>query len=261
MNDQSAYNAPGNDLDKPPLAEIQLSIFTEIHDCNPGQLESDASMSLMPDAEKYQNGDPPRPDEAGEDVIISSDTRREQRIPPGQTRTRKWPVLQYGRIPDVPKTDWQLEIVGLVERPLTFSWDEFQQLPRVKVFSDFHCVTTWSRLGNHWEGVSTGELMQRAGVQSSAKFVIAHGYDDGWTTNMPLADFLSPDALFCDIHDGSPLNADHGGPVRLIVPLLYAWKSAKWLKKIELVAEDRPGLWEEAGYHLRGDPWKEQRFR
>lgn len=218
-------------------------------------------MSLQPDAEKYQTGEPLVPEGLDQDVIISSDTRRTQRISPGQTRTRKWPVLQYGRIPEVPTDSWQLEITGLVDHPLTFSWNEFQDLPRVKVFSDFHCVTTWSRLGNLWEGVSTQEIMQRAGVQPEAKFVIAHGYDDGWTTNMPLSDFLSPDALFCDIHDGEPISTDHGGPVRLIVPLLYAWKSAKWLKKIELVAEDRPGLWEQAGYHMRGDPWKEERFR
>ena len=214
----------------------------------------------MSDAEKYQSGEPPHHGDLPHDVIISSDTRREQRIPPGQTRTRKWPVLHYGRVPHVSLDTWELKIDGLVDRPLTFSWDEFQSLPRVKVFSDFHCVTTWSRLGNLWEGVAVREIMDRAGVQPEAKFVVAHGYDDGWTTNMPLADFLSPDALCADIHDGEPINADHGGPLRLVVPLLYAWKSAKWVHRIELVAQDRPGLWEQAGYHMHGDPWTEERF-
>ena len=214
----------------------------------------------MSEADKYQHGDSPGHHDHAEDVIISSDTRRDNRIPPGQTRTRKWPVLQYGRVPHVALDTWELTIDGLVERPLTLSWNEFQRLPRVKVFSDFHCVTTWSRLGNLWEGVSVRELMDRAGVRPDAHFVVAHGYDDGWTTNMPLDDFLSPDALFADRHDGHPLSADHGGPLRLVVPLLYAWKSAKWVQRIELVAEDRPGLWEQAGYHNHGDPWTEERF-
>ena len=150
---------------------------------------------------------------------------------------------------------WKLEIGGLVERPLSFTWDEFQKLPRVKVFSDFHCVTRWSRLGNLWEGVSVQEIMGRAGIQPDAKFVVVTGYDWGWTTNLPLADFLTDDALFVDLHDGEPLSADHGGPVRLVVPRLYAWKSAKWVRRVELVAEDRPGYWEQAGYHNHGDPW------
>lgn len=210
---------------------------------------------------KYQPGDPQTPDalpNAG--VIVSPDTRRQNRIPPGQSRTRKWPVLQFGRIPVVDKSEWSLTVGGLVERPLSFTWDEYRELPRVKVFSDFHCVTQWSRLGNLWEGVSTREIMQRAGVRPEAKFIIATGCDDGWTTNMPLEEFAVEDALLCDTHDGEALDADHGGPVRLIVPRLYAWKSAKWLKAIEFVAEDQPGLWERQGYHNHGDPWREERF-
>ncbi|WP_146373072.1 sulfite oxidase-like oxidoreductase [Symmachiella macrocystis] len=214
----------------------------------------------MSEAEKYQTGDAPGPHTHAEEVIISSDTHRENRVPPGQTRTRKWPVLHYGRVPHVELDTWELTIDGLVDQPLKFSWSEFGELPRAQVFSDFHCVTTWSRLGNLWDGVAVRELLERAGVQSAARYVVAHGYDDGWTTNMPLADFLSPDAIFADRHDGQPLSADHGGPLRLVVPLLYAWKSAKWLKRIELVAEDRPGLWEQAGYHNHGDPWTEERF-
>lgn len=209
---------------------------------------------------KYQRGDPPVPDAVEEDFIISPDTRREHRVPPGQSRTRKWPVLQYGSVPRIERADWRLDVFGLVERPLSFSWEEFQELPRVKVFSDFHCVTRWSRLGNLWEGVAVREIMQRAGVKAEAKYVIPVGYDSGWTTNLPLADFLAEDALFADTHDGEPINSDHGGPVRLVVPQLYAWKSAKWVRSIELVAADRPGYWEQAGYHNHGDPWTEERL-
>jgi DMSO/TMAO reductase YedYZ molybdopterin-dependent catalytic subunit len=209
---------------------------------------------------KYQTGAAPVPESLGDDVIISPDTRRENRVPPSQSRTRKWPVLDASGTPAIP-ADWKLEILGLVESPLSFSLEEFQQLPRVRVFSDFHCVTQWSRLGNLWEGVSTRYLLDRAGVKPEAKFVILHGFDNGWTTNLPLADFLAEDALLTDTHDGEPISADHGGPVRTMVPQLYAWKSAKWLKGIELSEIDKPGYWERGGYHLLGDPWREQRFR
>jgi DMSO/TMAO reductase YedYZ molybdopterin-dependent catalytic subunit len=210
---------------------------------------------------KYQPGEPPVSSDQPPDVVISSDTLRANRIPPNQSRTRKWPVLDAHGTPRVPLDRWQLEIFGLVERPTRFTLAEFQALPRVKVFADFHCVTQWSRLGNLWEGVSTRELLDRAGLKPEAKFVVCHGYDNGWTTNLPLADFLAPDSLLADRHDGEPINADHGGPVRGMVPLLYAWKSAKWICGIELLATDRAGYWERGGYHLRGDPWKEQRFR
>ncbi|MCA9029530.1 MAG: molybdopterin-dependent oxidoreductase, partial [Planctomycetaceae bacterium] len=154
------------------------------------------------DDPKYQAGDPLTPNAIPEGVIISSDTHREQRIPAGQTRTRKWPVLHYGYVPTIDLDKWRFEVKGLVDNPLSFSWEEFQQLPRVKVFSDFHCVTRWSRLGNVWEGVSIRELMNRASVQAEAKYVVAEGYDSGWTTNMPLADADAEDVLLADIHDG-----------------------------------------------------------
>lgn len=208
----------------------------------------------------YQDGEPRRPEVVEPGLIISPDTRRANRMPPGQTRTRKWPVLHYGYVPTVPLDKWRLEISGLVERPYTLNWDEFQALPRVKVYADFHCVTTWSRLDNVWEGVSIRELLGRAGIKPAAKFVVAHGYDSGWTTNLPLADLLQEDTLAADLHDGKPLMEDHGGPCRLIVPQLYAWKSAKWLKGIELVEHDQPGYWEQGGYHNHGDPWIEERF-
>jgi DMSO/TMAO reductase YedYZ molybdopterin-dependent catalytic subunit len=130
----------------------------------------------------------------------------------------------------------------------------------VKVFADFHCVTRWSRLGNLWEGVAVRTLLNMVGVKPAARYVLPAGYDSTWTTNLPLADFDQPDALVATHHDGEPLNADHGGPARLIVPLLYAWKSAKWLKSITLVAEDQPGTWEQLGYHNHGNPWIEERY-
>jgi DMSO/TMAO reductase YedYZ molybdopterin-dependent catalytic subunit len=213
------------------------------------------------DSAKYQAGGPPRPDAAGPGTIISPDTRRADRLPPGQTRTRKWPVLDAFGIPRFDPTQWSVRIFGLVERELTFGLQEFQALPRVRVFADLHCVTRWSRLGNLWEGVPPRELLARAGVKPLSKFVVCHAYDNGWTTNLPLEHFLAEDALLADTHDGKPITAEHGGPVRGMVPRLYAWKSAKWIKAIELVAADRPGYWEERGYHLRGDPWREERYR
>ncbi len=214
------------------------------------------------DRAKYQDATPPSPEphEASDDVIVSDDTRRENRIPPGQSRTKKWPVLHASTVPEVAKEDWSLKIFGLVQRELTFTWSEFQALPRVKVFADFHCVTQWSRLGNLWEGVSTRYLLEQAGIQPEAKYVICHAYDNGWTTNLPLEAFLNEDSLLADTHDGMEINAEHGGPVRGMVPKLYAWKSAKWIRAIELSATDKPGFWEQSGYHNVGDPWQEQRF-
>ncbi|MGA2714311.1 MAG: sulfite oxidase-like oxidoreductase [Bryobacteraceae bacterium] len=193
-------------------------------------------------------------------AIVSPDTLRSQRIPPGQSQTKKWPVLDASGPPQVNLTAWKLRVFGLVRQPVEWEWEEFLKLPRVQVFSDFHCVTRWSRLGNVWEGVSTREIMERAGGPlPEAAFVLAHGYDRGFTTNVPLADFLAEDALIAITHDGEPLTVDHGGPARLIVPQLYAWKSAKWLKAIELLDRDQAGFWESNGYHMRGDPWKEER--
>lgn len=131
----------------------------------------------------------------------------------------------------------------------------------MKVFADFHCVTRWSRLGNVWEGVTTRELLARAnGVKPNARFVTVYGYDYGWTTNLPLSDFLAEDSLVALTHDGEPISGEHGGPARLIVPQLYAWKSAKWVAGVDLRENDQAGFWERNGYHMRGDPWQEERF-
>ena len=210
---------------------------------------------------KTQPSQIPVPAEVPEGVIISPDTYRENRIPPGQSRTLKFPVLDAFGPPRINQEEWRLTITGLVAVPIAFNWEEFNALPRVKVFADFHCVTRWSRLGNIWEGVSVKELLARAGgPKPEARYVVAHGYDGGWTTNLPLAEFLADDALVATHHDGEPLTVEHGAPARLIVPRLYAWKSAKWLGGIELLPEDRAGFWERNGYHMHGDPWTEERF-
>jgi DMSO/TMAO reductase YedYZ molybdopterin-dependent catalytic subunit len=211
--------------------------------------------------EKEQTAEAPSPAGLSPDVIVSPDTRRAERVPPGQSRTRKWPVLDASGPPAIDMAKWRLRIAGLVGEPVEWSWEDFQALPRVRVFSDFHCVTRWSRLGNLWEGVSARELLRLAGgARPEARFAMAYGYDCGWTTNLPVDSLLAQDCLVADRHDGEPITAEHGGPARLIVPGLYAWKSAKWLAGLELLVEDRPGFWEANGYHMRGDPWTEERF-
>lgn len=213
------------------------------------------------DRTKTQGDLIPGPDELPAGVIVSPDTRRANRIPPGQSRTRKWPVLDASGPPRIDLASWRFRIGGLVGKEVEWDWDTFVKLSRVRVFGDFHCVTQWSRLGNVWEGVSTRELIAMAGgALPEARFAMVHGHDRGWTTNLPLDDFLAEDALVALLHDGESLSLEHGGPARLIVPRLYAWKSAKWIAGVELLAEDRPGFWEANGYHMRGDPWREQRY-
>lgn len=216
---------------------------------------------MTTDLDKLQSIETPSPGALPDGVIVSPDTLRAQRVPPGQTRTRKWPVLDAAGPPPIDLRQWRLEIGGLVERPLSLNWPQFNDLPRTRVFSDFHCVTRWSRLGNLWEGVATRDLLQLAGaIDPRARFVLVHAYDYGWTTNLPLEHFLAEDALVATHHDGEPLVLEHGGPARLVIPSLYAWKSAKWIAGIELLAEDRAGFWERNGYHMKGDPWREERF-
>jgi DMSO/TMAO reductase YedYZ molybdopterin-dependent catalytic subunit len=213
------------------------------------------------DSSKTQSKPIPSPDGLGEGIIVSPDTRRENRIPPRQSRTLKWPVLDASGAPSIDLTKWRFWIEGLVVRPVSWNWEEFQALPRVKVFADFHCVTRWSRLGNLWEGVSIQQLVDRiGGILPNAKFVAVYGYDFGWTTNLPTEHFLAPDALVALTHDGEALSTEHGGPARFIVPQLYAWKSAKWVAGVEFRETDKAGFWEQNGYHMRGNPWQEERF-
>ncbi|GLV58848.1 oxidoreductase [Dictyobacter sp. S3.2.2.5] len=181
------------------------------------------------------------------------------RLPAGQYLTKKWPVLSYERTPSGIPTDWKFKITGLVEQPLELSWDEFLALPHTTMTSDFHCVTTWSRYDNTWEGVHIREILQRAKPLPDAHFVMAHSWT-GYTTNLPLENLDDDDVMIVLKHDGQPLEPDHGGPVRLLVPKLYAYKSAKWLDGLEFMERDRPGFWEQRGYHNRANPWKEERY-
>jgi DMSO/TMAO reductase YedYZ molybdopterin-dependent catalytic subunit len=185
--------------------------------------------------------------------------REEDRLPPGQRKTTDWPVLDLGVKPNIPLESWRLQIDGLVEQPIRLDWSQFQALPQTDFTSDIHCVTAWSRFDNRWRGVAVKDLLDRVVPKPEARFVTLFSYDT-YTTNLPLEEFAVEDALLATHWEGAPLSIDHGGPVRAIVPQLYFWKSAKWIKRIAFTAEDRPGFWEERGYHNHGDPWTEQRY-
>ncbi|MEW5850281.1 MAG: sulfite oxidase-like oxidoreductase [Myxococcota bacterium] len=186
-------------------------------------------------------------------------TQDKERLPPGQTLTKKWPVLHEGEVPTFDPATWSLRIFGLVAQPMTFTWDQFKALPRVRIISDFHCVTTWSRYDNAWEGVHTRELARLCGVDERARYVIQH-CENEYTTNTTIEEFLDESVLLADTHDGQPLTGEHGGPLRVVAPRLYAWKSGKWVRGIEFSATDCRGFWEVRGYHNRADPWREQRY-
>jgi DMSO/TMAO reductase YedYZ molybdopterin-dependent catalytic subunit len=182
------------------------------------------------------------------------------RVPPGQVIAQRWPVLHHGDVPAFDPATWDLRISGLVRKPVRLSWDEFQALPQTTVDADMHCVTRWSLLDNHWRGVPFQLLMEQAGVLPAANFVLLHGEGD-YTANVPVAAVRDPAALLAVANNGEPLTPEHGFPVRAVIPSRYAWKSVKWLRGIEFLAEDRPGFWEEYGYHDNADPWREERFR
>jgi DMSO/TMAO reductase YedYZ molybdopterin-dependent catalytic subunit len=182
-----------------------------------------------------------------------------ERLPPGQHLVKNWPVLDLGQQPQVSQASWRLEVRGLVETPLTLTWPAFRALEQSTKLSDIHCVTTWSRYDNRWEGVATRDLLDVAMPKSEANYVMLTSYD-GYTTNLPLSDFAAEDAILATAWEGQPLTSDHGGPMRLVVPHLYFWKSAKWLNRIELISADKAGFWEKNGYHMYGDPWREQRY-
>jgi DMSO/TMAO reductase YedYZ molybdopterin-dependent catalytic subunit len=183
----------------------------------------------------------------------------DQRLPPGQHLTGDWPVLDLGVVPPVSRDRWRLDVYGAIENPLFWSFAEFAAQKQAKFTSDIHCVTTWSRYDNVWEGLATRELLAACQLRDDARFVVLHSYD-GYTTNLALEDFAAEDALLAHSWSGEPLSEEHGGPVRLVVPHLYFWKSAKWLQAIEFLTDDAPGFWEVRGYHNRGDPWAEQRY-
>ncbi len=179
------------------------------------------------------------------------------RVPPGQYLTDGFPILAAGPTPRVDISEWRLSLVGEIDEPLTWSWDELQALPQEQITVDIHCVTKWSKLDTGWVGVSLDTLL--AEVDTSAEFVLARSYG-GYTTNLPLADVSDGKAWIAHTYDGEPLDPEHGGPARLLVPHLYFWKSAKWVREIELRGDDEPGFWESYGYHSYGDPWREQRY-
>lgn len=194
-----------------------------------------------------------------ENMIKSEDTFRKNRVPPGQYMLDKWPVLHYDGIPDIEINKWRFEAFGLVENKLNLSYKEFASLPKVKVFADIHCVTTWSKLDNILEGVSSKTITDLARPLPEAKFVLLHSYDN-YTTNLSLPEFLSADVVFTYALDNTPLTPEYGYPLRLVVPKLYFWKSPKWVKAVEFLKDDKPGFWETRGYHNHGDPWTEERY-
>jgi DMSO/TMAO reductase YedYZ molybdopterin-dependent catalytic subunit len=182
-----------------------------------------------------------------------------ERLPPGQTLTDKFPVLSYGPAPRLDRVKWDFRVVGLVEPQLRFNYQEFRALPQSRQVSDFHCVTTWSRFDNAWEGVKVRDLVRLVTVAPEARFVIVH-CDGGYTTNLSLDEFLDDDVILAHRHDGRDLEPDHGWPLRLVVPKLYGWKSAKWVRALEFSDRDRRGFWEVRGYHNHADPWREERY-
>ena len=181
-------------------------------------------------------------------------------IPPGQVLTQKFPAMSVGPTPRVPTYEWRLRVWGLVARPIELTWEAFVSLPQVTITADFHCVTQWSRLGNVWQGVRVQDVLEQVEPLPPAKYVMAHCYD-GYTTNLDLDVLMQEESLFVHSRDGQPLDPSHGAPVRLLVPRRYGWKSAKWVHSLELMEKDSPGFWEARGYHMRGDFWKEERFR
>jgi DMSO/TMAO reductase YedYZ molybdopterin-dependent catalytic subunit len=181
------------------------------------------------------------------------------RIPPNQRLTDGWPVLTYGSPPRVDVKDWQFSVAGAVEADASFTWAEFNALPQTTITCDVHCVTGWSKLDNEWRGVRFLDLLPHLKARPEAMHVMVHSYG-GYTTNVPLADLQRDDVLFAHTHNGQPLASEHGGPLRLVVPHLYFWKSAKWVRGLLFMPDERPGFWEQYGYHIRGDPWKEERY-
>jgi DMSO/TMAO reductase YedYZ molybdopterin-dependent catalytic subunit len=202
-----------------------------------------------------------REDERG---LLEKKMHEEGRLPPGQSASIKWPVLHEGEVPSFDPKAWDFRVGGLVEEPSTLTWEGFQALPKAGVRSDFHCVTRWSTFDNVWEGVLFREVLARVRPKAEAAFVMVLGHrgedPHGYSTNVPLLDLDRPDVLFAERNRGEAIGAEHGGPLRLVVPHLYAWKSCKWVRGLVFMDEDKAGYWERLGYHMRGDPFGEERF-
>ncbi|WP_408011739.1 sulfite oxidase-like oxidoreductase [Pseudalkalibacillus sp. A8] len=188
------------------------------------------------------------------------ESEKDERVPPNQVVTKKWPVLHYGNVPYYNDlSEWDLKLFGLVEQAVHLTFDEVMEMPSTRLKNDIHCVTGWSRLDNQWEGISTKEIVKKIKLLPEANYVLIHAEED-WTTNLPLEDFLKETSLLAHTHDGKSLTPEHGFPLRAVIPHLYFWKSAKWIRGIEFTAENKPGFWERNGYHMQGRPWKEERF-
>lgn len=187
------------------------------------------------------------------------DAGRVNRLPPGQKLVTNWPVLDLGVQPDVKPEKWRLQIMGLVENPVALTLEQFRALPQQEFVSDIHCVTAWSRYDNHWQGVSSRILLDLVKPKAEAKHIVFHAYD-GYTTNVRLSAFADANVLLAHSWEEKPLPREHGGPVRVVIPDWYFWKSAKWVTRIVFHADDHPGFWEVRGYHNEADPWKEERY-
>ena len=185
---------------------------------------------------------------------------KRKRLPPGQHQTKKWPVLDLGVQPNITTKDWNLTVGGKVANQINWNWDDFMAQPQTKLNADIHCVTTWSLFDSKWEGVSARHLLEVVKPAPTIKFLVFHSHD-GYTTNVPLEHFAAEDVLLAHSWNGAPITREHGGPVRVMIPKLYFWKSAKWLKYIFFSERDIPGYWEVRGYHDAGDPWLEERYR
>jgi DMSO/TMAO reductase YedYZ molybdopterin-dependent catalytic subunit len=187
------------------------------------------------------------------------DVAHRNRLPPGQREVKNWPVLDLGVQPDVKPENWRLQVLGLVENPVALTLPQFLALPQVESVSDIHCVTAWSRFDNRWRGVASRTLLEMVKPKPAARHIVFHSYD-GYTTNVRLEMFADDDVLLAHSWEGKPLACEHGGPVRVVIPKWYFWKSAKWVTRIVFHAADHPGFWETRGYHNEADPWKEERY-
>lgn len=187
------------------------------------------------------------------------DPAHRRRLPPGQHVVTDWPVLDLGAVPNLSTDEWSFSVGGMVDRPLQWSWGDFLAQPQMTVRCDIHCVTAWSRYDNDFLGVPALHLLDLVRPQAAAAFVMLRSFD-GYTTNLPLADFADEDVLLAHSWQGAPISREHGGPMRLVLPKLYLWKSAKWVRHITFSDRDSPGFWERRGYHMRGDPWTEERY-
>lgn len=197
--------------------------------------------------------------EISERKKLESEMQEAGRLPPGQSLTLKWPVLHEGPVPGVDLGTWDFRIDGLVKTPVQLTWEKFNKLPKTEIRCDIHCVTRWSRFDNRFEGMLFTEVMKLVEPKPEAHFAVVRG-ENGYTTNLLVSDLMMPTTIFAMKHDGEPLAPEHGYPLRLVVPQLYFWKSVKWVRGFTLMAQDEPGFWEQNGYHMRGDPWKDQRF-